>query len=535
MKFIKALLISFIFTLSSCGSSFVDVKSIELNKTSLNLIVDETTSLVATVKPDNATNKNVIWTSSNPDGLSINDNGLVSALVAGNYTVTCSSSSNNFVKATCSVNVSPKEYPVSEIKLNKYSIDIVVGQSETLLATVLPDNASDKSVTWTSSNPSGLSVSSSGQITALKAGAYTVSCISNSSPNIKGECIVNVKDKEYPVTNISLSCSSSSLYVDDQLTLTATIAPSYATNKNVKWESSNEKVVTVNENGLVVALSKGEADIKCSSISNPEIYATCLINVLVSVSKIELTSDITINVGDTYTLSPVIIPDNASDKSVSYSSDSISVASVDSLGVIKGKEKGNCKITCKANGVKQGQEIKAEVNVTVKESKETIYLPSDYYGNYYPNDFSWNNGEDLKNKLSTLMNSSHREVLGYNKPSTNWSTNIEADHSEYDFEMLDVVYSLEDIYYQNTNTGWQREHAFCASLMTGKNTSDAVDDSAWPRANDFQNLFVAGASGNSSRGNKNFGVAGEDGRKVTIKDGFKFDEKNFENSFFNAM
>ena len=149
------------------------------------------------------------------------------------------------------------------------------------------------------------------------------------------------------------------------------------------------------------------------------------------------------------------------------------------------------------------------------------------YDDYYVSLGNWENGEELKNKLYELSRQTYHP-LTYVTP--NYETNINADHSYYDFEYLDVVYSGTDVYKGDTNKGWQREHAFCASLMCGSLTANAVKMKG--RATDFHNLFAADASANSSRGNKNYGTANKtSGTNRTTnngKDGYSFDKDNFE-------
>ena len=156
-----------------------------------------------------------------------------------------------------------------------------------------------------------------------------------------------------------------------------------------------------------------------------------------------------------------------------------------------------------------------------------------YYNGYYDTLVSWTNGEDLKNQLHTIIRKGY-EPLSYTKSSKqNYDTNIDADHSKYDFEYLDVIYSKNHTFKTDTNKGWQREHAWCASLMCGSTTSNAVAFKG--RATDFHNLFAANASGNQSRGNKNYGYANAISESYTTqfssdngKDGYTYDETIFE-------
>ena len=151
------------------------------------------------------------------------------------------------------------------------------------------------------------------------------------------------------------------------------------------------------------------------------------------------------------------------------------------------------------------------------------------YDGYYASLVSWSDGEDLKQKLYDVSRATYHP-LNYTNP--NYQTNIKADHTYKDFEYLDVIYSENDCYKGETNKGWQREHAFCASLMCGSLTANAVKRVG--RATDFHNLLAADASANSSRGNKNYGVADKTHASYQNRttdqgrDGYSFDPVNFE-------
>lgn len=157
----------------------------------------------------------------------------------------------------------------------------------------------------------------------------------------------------------------------------------------------------------------------------------------------------------------------------------------------------------------------------------------DYYNGYYSSLVSWNNGEDLKNQLHAIIRNGYQPLSYVKSNKQNYDTNIHADHSRTDFEYLNVIYSSTNAYKADTNKGWQREHAWCASLMCGSTTSEAVKQKG--RATDFHNLFAANASGNQSRGNKNYGYANKQAETYKADyltdngdDGYSYDSSIFE-------
>ena len=176
------------------------------------------------------------------------------------------------------------------------------------------------------------------------------------------------------------------------------------------------------------------------------------------------------------------------------------------------------------------QEESFSSDSSIISSKEETHS---YYNGYYDSLVSWTDGENLKSQLNKIIRNGY-QPLSYTKSSKqNYDTNIHADHSKNDFEYLDVVYSNKHNFKTETNKGWQREHAWCASLMCGSETSKAVAFKG--RATDFHNLFAANASGNQSRGNKNYGYADVFSTKYVTdymtddgNDGYSYDEETFE-------
>ena len=166
------------------------------------------------------------------------------------------------------------------------------------------------------------------------------------------------------------------------------------------------------------------------------------------------------------------------------------------------------------------------------ESTQTRPAIDTLYGGYYQSLISWQNGDDLKEKLHDIISGGTYEPLTYAGSIPNWQSNSAADQDLYDHEFVDAVYIEDKVAKDGTNTYWQREHAFCASLMCGTTTGEAVKTLG--RATDFHNLFASSSSANSSRGNKNYGVADKNALEYTNRttsngrDGYSFDAKNFE-------
>ena len=250
-------------------------------------------------------------------------------------------------------------HDVTSVSLNKTSITLAVGDTKTLTATILPENATDKSVTWSSNNESVAIVNENGTITAIGVGNATITVTTNDG-GLTATCEVTVDTIH--VTGVTLDKTSTTLAVGDTKTLTATILPENATDKSVTWSSNNESVAIVNENGTITAIGVGNATITVTT-NDGGLTATCEVTVdTIHVTGVTLDkTSTTLAVGDTKTLTATILPENATDKSVTWSSNNESVAIVNENGTITAIGVGNATITVTTND--GGLTATCEVNV----------------------------------------------------------------------------------------------------------------------------------------------------------------------------
>lgn len=165
----------------------VGVTSVSIDKTSLSLTEGESATLTATVKPDNATNKTVSWSSSNSSVATVDAAGKVSAVAEGTATITAKAGDKT---ATCTVTVKKNVVDVESITLDKTSLELKEGETATLIATVNPDNATNKAVTWSSDKTSVATVNASGKVTAVAEGTATITAKAGGKT---ATCIISVK------------------------------------------------------------------------------------------------------------------------------------------------------------------------------------------------------------------------------------------------------------------------------------------------------------------------------------------------------
>ena len=341
----------------------VGVSGITLNKTALNLTIGASESLVATISPSNATNKDVEWTSSNTNVATVDTTGKVTGVSAGSATITVKTKDGAKV-ATCNVTVKNPVISVTGVTLNKTALNLVTGASESLVATISPSNATNKDVEWTSSNTNVATVDTTGKVTGVSAGSATITVKTKDGAKV-ATCNVTVKNPVISVTGVTLNKTALNLVTGASESLVATISPSNATNKDVEWTSSNTNVATVDTTGKVTGVSAGSATITVKTKDGAKV-ATCNVTVknpVISVTGVTLNKTaLNLVTGASESLVATISPSNATNKDVEWTSSNTNVATVDTTGKVTGVSAGSATITVKT---KDGAKV-ATCNVTVK-------------------------------------------------------------------------------------------------------------------------------------------------------------------------
>ena len=264
------------FTDNETQTPVVEVESVSLNKSEMTLTEGESETLAATVTPENAENKSIIWSSNNEAVATVDANGTVIAKRAGTAVITATST--NGKSAGCTVTVEKKQIPVTEVRLSESTVGIVEGSTYKLTATVLPENTTDsKNVSWSSNNEAVATVDANGNVTAKRAGTAVITATSTNGKT--AGCTVTVSKKEIPITEVRLNKSTETLKEGETTTLTATVLPENTTyGKSVKWSSSNVAVATVDLMGKVTAKSAGTAIITATSENGKTASCTVTVN-----------------------------------------------------------------------------------------------------------------------------------------------------------------------------------------------------------------------------------------------------------------
>ncbi len=256
------------------------VKTIMMEDVAMDRVNDEifkgkTCKINTTVSPASTSNKALTWKSSNTKVATVDATGKVTAVAAGTATITCTAKDGSGKSDSCTIKVI---LPVTGITLDKTSATVFLGTTTplTLNATVVPSNATYRTLTWTSSNPYVAGVTGMGNIIPRTTGTTTITCTARDGSGVKATCIVTVAK---PVSKITLSSTSVTLKRKATKKLTATVSPTSATNKAVTWKSSNTKVAKVDSTGKITAVAKGTATITCTAKDGSGVKATCKVTV----------------------------------------------------------------------------------------------------------------------------------------------------------------------------------------------------------------------------------------------------------------
>lgn len=260
-------------------STPVAVSGVALDKKVATINVGKTVTVKATVTPANAANKTLAWTSSNRTVATVS-NGVVKGVKAGRVVITAKTTDGSNISATCTVTV---KQPVTSISLSKKAT-MYTGKKLTLKAKVNPANASNKALTWKSSNTKIAKVASNGVVTGVKAGTVKITATAKDGSRKSATCTVTVRQSVSKITlsktNVVLPKKGSSYNVK------VTVAPKNAYNKNVAVKSANTKVAKVSASTVksgktvkITAVKKGTTKVVFTAKDGSKKSATCKVTV----------------------------------------------------------------------------------------------------------------------------------------------------------------------------------------------------------------------------------------------------------------
>lgn len=351
----------------------VEVIYLAADKTTLK--VGGAAKVTAAVSPDNATDKGVIFTSSNNTVATVDDQGNVKAMGAGSATITATARDGKGANSSIVIKV---EEEVTGVTLSPASKTLKVNETAQLEATVLPATASQK-VNYTSNNDAVATVSDTGLVTALKEGTAIITAAATDGSGKYATCTITVggAPATVPVTGITVDPTDMTLEAKEARELKAAVVPATATEQGVIYSSSNTNVAVVSKTGLVTAVANGTAIITVTSKENDAIVAKCTVKVGKPVLVNNVTvqpAELSMKTDETRQLSVTVLPSNADDRSVVFSTSNAAVATVSESGMITAKGPGTATITATA---KDGSGKSAACTVTVTQPVKGVTVTPD--------------------------------------------------------------------------------------------------------------------------------------------------------------
>lgn len=387
MKYYLLILFSIVAFFSCKNEEDPQVAAIQLDVNELELKVGETHDFKVSYTPAEASSPSYEWNIyagyNSAKGIAeISQNGTLKALGAGRIDVVVKTTdvfdsvTGEPFKAECSVEIKPVK--AESIKLSKTTLTLDPGSSENLTCSFVPENTTNQKTTWQSSNNKIIKVVAdpanplTARIDAVAAGEATVTVYNNSS-TLKAECKVKVNIAK--VEGLAFKETVKTIMQGDEVVLEPVFTPEYATNKNIKWSSSDETIATVDNNGKVSGRHFGECLIKAVS-EEGGFEATCKIIVKpLPVEGIKFSApNYQVEIGGEKQLEVVFMPENASNKKLTWSCSNPRVISLDQNGKVKGYTSGTSLVTAMSED--GGYTATCEVSVVEIDKLMNVYFPS---------------------------------------------------------------------------------------------------------------------------------------------------------------
>ena len=333
------------------------------------MVIGETMQIDYTVLPENATVKDVTFTSSKRNTAIVDANGVISARSRGKTTITVKSADG---KASRKITIDVQQLP-KEVKLKKAEYTMPVGQQLKLKATVLPSNANNQKCIWTSSDESIATVSTNGTIAAHGEGDVVITAAAQAAPEVSTSTLVHCVK---PIKSIAFEKNEFDLHPGETVQLNTLIKPENATLSALKFKTGNSRIASVDANGLVTATGGGETKITAYSAANERIQNTVTIRVHVPVESVTFEQKaLRLGVGEHVFAPAKVLPQDASVKEMTWTISDETVATVSGSTRrprVEGVKWGRCTLT----GTTVDGGCTASITINVGALQDAVTLKS---------------------------------------------------------------------------------------------------------------------------------------------------------------
>ena len=299
------------------------VTKLAISAPSKTVGVGGTIALSVGYTPENASIKSVTWSSANEKIATVNQNGFVTGVSKGQVNIRATAADGSGRYATFQVTV--RQQP-TDIELKSKTDTVNIGSYMTIQATVLPSNANDKAVTWSSSNESIAKVNSAGRVTPVAPGSCVITCRSTNYEGVAASMTVTVQQ---PVTKISFLEKEASVHVGSMTTVFWQVEPANATNQAVTFSSRDERIATVDQSGTIRGVKRGSTTVTVTAADGSGKKASIKVNVLQPVEGVHMQNDtVTVGVNESVRVTAVLEPSDASNTNMSWTSEDETIATV---------------------------------------------------------------------------------------------------------------------------------------------------------------------------------------------------------------
>jgi uncharacterized protein YjdB len=337
------------------------ITRITLTPSAKSVAVGGTITLTPVFTPENATRKQVTWSTTTDKLLSVDENGVVTGIKKGNGRVTATAADGSNLRVSININVTQG---AEEITLDKPELTVDVGKTAMLKATILPKDTNNKKVSWSSSDEGIAKVNAQGRVQGVTVGECEIVCTSQDNGEVQAKATVHVQQ---PVKKIVFGAAPN-IYKDETAQLICTAEPADATNPVLKFTSSNPKILTVDEDGTLTGISAGDATIIAESTDGSRRKAQLKVRVMQHVTGVRfLRHTAYIDLGTSSSAGVVIEPDKFTNHHMSWESEDDSIASVsqDRKVLSKADIRGNREGTTTVTGTTEDGGFKAYLTVRV--------------------------------------------------------------------------------------------------------------------------------------------------------------------------
>lgn len=264
----------------------IPVTKIEIsNQQPLEIAQGQSVQLNISILPACASDPNVSYTSENYNIAYVDQSGNITANSAGETTITITANDGSGISVSIPIKVNP--ILVSSITLSETNLDLTIGDTNALAASISPENATNKDVSWSSANPQVATVDEYGNVTAVAAGETTITVTANDGSGCSASCNVTVSAAVVLVESINLDYTTLELNPGDVHQLNATILPENATDKTILWWSDDKNIADVDQNGLVTMSNNGgTTTIHVRACDGSEVEATCTVTGMSGIDEI---------------------------------------------------------------------------------------------------------------------------------------------------------------------------------------------------------------------------------------------------------